>query len=217
MEKNTKTKSVIKKTLLGGVIVLLPIGIMLFIARWLFRLITDLIQPITNLLIKSNGLPEIIGDMAALGLLCVICFVVGWMVSTGAGHWFHSRFDSALARVAPGYRIVREIVTQFLGNDDESPFSNGEVALVQIFGEDNPILVTAIITSRSDRYATVMFPTCPNPSSGLGYHVPWCLVEPRPDIKIDSALRTIIACGAGSAQLFNWPTTSIQFKEASSN
>ena len=205
MNKKKTANSIIKKLILGGIVVLLPLGIMLFIAKWLFQLVTNIIQPLTNILVRSNGLPEIAGDLLVLLLMLLLCFLIGWLITTGAGRWFHSRFDRIVAQVAPGYRIISEIVNQFLGDDNQSPFSNGEVALVQIFGSDNPILVTAIVTSRSDEFATVMFPTCPNPSSGLGYHVPWSLIQLRPDVPLDSAVRTIIACGAGSAQLFDWP------------
>lgn len=187
---------------------LLPVGIMLYIAKWLFRVITDLIQPLTNLMIKSNGLPEALGDFVVLLLLGFICFVVGWLVTTGSGKWFHAKFDSVLIKIAPGYRILKEIVEQFLGDSDSSPFKNGEVALVQIFGKDNPVTVTAIVTARSDKTASVFALTSPNPSSGVVYHVPLDLVEFRPDIAIDSCLRTVVALGAGSPQLFGWPSES---------
>ena len=194
----------LKKTLIGGIIVLLPIGIVLFIARWLFRLVTDAIQPLTDLITAHSFIPELVGDAIVIGLLLLFSFLVGWLVTTGLGNWFHARFDHVLAKLTPGYRLIREIVMQFLGDDGSSPFANGEVALVKIFGADNDVKITAIVTSKSDAYYTIMLPTCPNPTSGLSYHVPRELVELRPDIPVDSAMRTIIACGAGSAQLFGW-------------
>ncbi len=198
----TKTRYFFKQTLLGGLIVLLPVGIMLAVGKWIFGLITDVIQPLTNLLIQTYDYPEFIGDFIAISLIIIFCFVIGWLVTTGAGRWFHHRFDTALIKMAPGYRIVREVVTQVLGSDEESPFSKGEVCLVRIYGAHIPVKVTGIITSRSEQYATVFVPTCPNPTSGFAYQVSWELIERRPDIGLDSAVRTIFSCGAGSAQLF---------------
>ena len=194
----------LKKTLIGGLVVLLPIGIVLFIARWLFAVITDLIQPLTDIITAHAMVPEVVGDGVVMLLLLTTSFLVGWLVTTGFGHWFHARFDHLLTKLTPGYRLIREIVLQFLGDDDSSPFSNGEVALVKIFGSDNEVRITALVTSKSEEYYTIMLPTCPNPTSGLSYHVPRELVELRPDIPVDAAMRTIIACGAGSAKLFGW-------------
>ncbi|MDX1696258.1 MAG: DUF502 domain-containing protein, partial [Ketobacteraceae bacterium] len=186
----------LKKTIIGGLVVLLPIGIVLMITQWLFRVITDLIQPLTNIITTHSVVPEIIGDAIVILLLLVASFLVGWVVTTGLGNWFHARFDHILTKLTPGYRLVREIVMQFLGDDESSPFTNGEVALVRIFGAENDVRITALVTSKSEEYYTIMLPTCPNPTSGLSYHVPRELVELRPDIPVDSAMRTIIACGA---------------------
>lgn len=199
----------LKKTIIGGIVVLLPIGIVLFIGRWLFRIVTDAIQPLTNLITTHSLVPEIVGDAIVIALLLLVSFLIGWLVTTGLGNWFHARFDHVLTKLTPGYRLIREIVMQFLGDDGSSPFANGEVALVKIFGADNDVKITAIVTSKSDDYYTIMLPTCPNPTSGLAYHVPRDLVELRPDIPVDSAMRTIIACGAGSAQLFGWANSQV--------
>jgi len=53
-------------------------------------------------------------------------------------------------------------------------------------------------------------PTGPNPTSGMIYHLPAEQVEILPNIKVDSAMRTVISCGAGSDELFATPTASTQ-------
>ena len=52
-----------KKFALGGVIIVLPIAILAMGIRWLFRLVTDLIQPFTDLVVTQLGLPELAGDV----------------------------------------------------------------------------------------------------------------------------------------------------------
>ena len=197
-------KAFIKTSLFGGLVVILPIAILGFFFKWLFRLITDMIQPLTDMASKIYPVPEFVADIIVIAIIILSCFVVGIIVRTKLGNFLHAVFDNTLQHLAPGYRMVKEVVVQIFGNSEDSPFSNGMVAKVKLFGVDNPTEVTALVTDRhADGGFTVFMPTGPNPTSGNIFHVQASQVELRPDIKIDSAMRTIIACGAGSAQLFN--------------
>ncbi|KZY61422.1 hypothetical protein A3738_22580 [Oleiphilus sp. HI0066] len=62
--------------------------------------------------------------------------------------------------------------------------------------------MTALVTSKHDdgRY-TIFMPTGPNPTSGNIYHVKQEQVTLYPEISVSDAMRTIIACGAGSGEL----------------
>ena len=65
------------------------------------------------------------------------------------------------------YKLIKEIVLQFFGDSSSSPFSSGEVAIVQLFGATCPTTVTAIVTSKhDDGTITIFMPTGPNPTSG---------------------------------------------------
>ena len=120
------------------------------------------------------------------------------------GHWAHAFFEKHLERFAPGYRMVKEIVNQFLGEKNSSAFTKAQVAKVKLFGPDIATSVTALVTSiHADGSYTIFVPTGPNPTSGMIYHLPAEQVEVLPGIKVDAAMRTIISCGAGSDELFS--------------
>ncbi|WP_196140265.1 DUF502 domain-containing protein [Aliikangiella sp. G2MR2-5] len=196
-------KVFIRKSLFGGIVVLAPIIIVAFLLRWGFYFITDIIQPITDTLIVNYGLPELSADLLVILILLATCFFVGTFVTTGIGKWLHGHFDTHLARFAPGYRIVKEIISQFFGDDKDSPFTRGEVVRVQLFGAHSPVTVTGIVTDKHmDGSVTFFMPTGPNPTSGNIYHVPEDLVTYLPDAKVEQMMKSIIACGAGSADLF---------------
>lgn len=198
-----KTKAFIKRSLIGGLLVILPIAVLVFFFRWIFNLIRELLTPLSDLLIKSYGTHHLVADLLAVILILLICFVVGTIVSTSLGKWLHERFDRYLVRLAPGYRMIKEIINQFLGDKADSPFASGQVARVKLFGGDIDTSVTALVTSQHpDGNYTIFIPTGPNPTSGMIYHVTADQVELMPDIKVDSAMRTIISCGAGSSELF---------------
>jgi uncharacterized membrane protein len=190
------------QSFIGGVLVIAPITILLFALRWAVNSVQALIAPVTTPLVNLTGAPPLFIDLVVVALILLGCFVVGTLVATSAGKYVQGFFDRHLSRYAPGYRLIRDIIQQFLGTNENSPFSRGEVALVQVFGADVPTLATAIVTSRHpDGWFSVFVPTGPNPTSGFVYHLPPECVTLRPDIKLDNAFRTIIACGAGSAEL----------------
>ncbi len=198
-----KLKFFIRKALLGGVVVLLPIAILAMVFRWAFYFVTDLIQPMTSYMSNHYHVPELVADIVVILLILFSCFIIGGMVSTSIGRWLHNRFDHYLVKLAPGYRLIKEIVGQFFGDKESSPFSKGEVVRVKLFGENCETTVTAIVTSRhQDGTVTIFMPTGPNPTSGNIYHVPKKLVTFYPEISVEKMMRSIIACGAGSDELF---------------
>lgn len=197
-----KFKQFIGQSFLGGILVIAPIIILLLAMRWAVNAVQSLIAPLTSPLVKLSGAPPLVVDLLVIAVILFVCFLVGTVVATGAGRFAQNFIDRHLARFAPGYRLIRDIIQQVFGGDKNSPFTKGEVAVVQLYGADNPARVTAIITSRHDNgWFSVFVPTGPNPTSGFIYHLPPECVVARPDIKLDAAFKSIIACGAGSAEL----------------
>ena len=195
-----RTKNFFKTTLLGGVIVILPTIILIFAFNWLFGFVRNAIKPLTRLVVDNLTLPsrydETIATLLVLVVIVLICFSVGLFVKTRIGHWIYEAFESSLLSKAPGYKMIKETVNQFLGKK-ESPFSS--VALVQIF--ENDTKVTAFITDKHHGgTVTVFVPTGPNPTSGFIYHLDQKYVHPV-DVSVEDAMRSVISCGAGSEKL----------------
>ena len=87
---------------------------------------------------------------------------------------------------------------QLLGRK-KSPFSS--VALIKIY--DSDVLMTGFITDEHDTdWKTVFIPTGPNPTTGYIFHLPSERVFPV-DVKAETALRSVVACGTGSQALIN--------------
>ncbi len=197
-----RTKNFFKTTILGGVIVILPAIILGFAFKWLFGVVGRAITPLTNLVVNNLTLPDrydqFIATLIVLAVIVFGCFFVGLFVRTRLGQMIYHSFESSLLAKAPGYKMIKETVNQFLGKK-ESPFSS--VALVQIF--ENDTKVTAFITDRhADGTVTVFVPTGPNPTSGFIYHLDEQYVHPV-DVSVEDAMRSVISCGAGSGALVN--------------
>ena len=191
----TALRQFVRTSLLGGVVVLLPVAILLIVFLWVFNKIRALIQPLTNQVVAHSGWNEYLAGFIVVLLIIAACFFVGALVRTAVGKWFHDRIERHVLKMAPGYNLVKETVLQFFG-DRPSPFSS--VALVKIFPGET--LVTAFVTDRhANGWFTVFVPTGPNPTSGNIYHVPNEAVH-HLTVPVEDVMRAVISCGAGSGR-----------------
>lgn len=189
-----------KTTILGGVIVILPAVILILAFKWLFGMVNGAISPLTNLVLNNLTLPasydNTIATIIVLLVIVLACFMFGLFVRTKLGQLIYSAFENSFLSRAPGYRMIKETVTQLLGKK-KSPFSS--VALAQIF--ENGTMATAFVTEEHENgMVTVFVPTGPNPTSGFIYHLDAKLVH-RVDVSVEEAMRSVISCGAGSSKL----------------
>ena len=192
-----RLREFIKSTLVGGLLVLLPLTILLYALIWVFGLAHRAISPLTKIIMEKSTLQVIVADVVAVALLVAVCFAVGVVVRTRFGHWIYVLIESRLLRKTPGYSMIKETVSQFLDKDKQSPFSS--VALARIFESDT--LVSVFVTDQhEDGSCTVFMPTGPNPTSGNIYHLKAENVFPV-DVSVEDAMRSIISCGAGSSAL----------------
>ncbi len=187
---------------LGGLAVVLPGLLLLMVMQWLFLFFADLLDPVTQLVSQRAGLNRWLALIAVISLLLAACLTIGLAVRTRVGRWLHDVLEGTLARVVPGYRITRDLVRELLGGHQGARVLSGEAALARIHGLESPVRVTAIVTSRhGDGSYTVYVPTAPFPTSGFVYHLPADCVEILAGVTVEAALRTVIACGAGSAEI----------------
>lgn len=197
IEKKTEIEpgSPFRENLIVGLVALLPITILVIFFRWLYFTTTDLISPLTHLVLSWLDMGPWVADLLVLAVIVLVCYFVGLVIRTRVGEYFSALFGRYLFRKLPGYRLVKETISQFIRTDKASPFS--KVAVVKFYGED--IGSTAFVTAEHDNgYVTVFVPTGPNPTSGLMFHVPAERVVVLPDVPVDVAMRSVIGCGVGA-------------------
>ena len=182
----------LKTTLIGGLIVVLPIAIFAALVHWLVMLVIGLLEPLAS---QLTAIPPVLAYLIVAAAILALCFSIGVAVRTSFGRWIHETLEGKLLSRIPGYKLVRETIMQFIGNK-KSPFSS--VALVRINSAD--VYMTAFVTDEHDDRYTVFVPTGPNPTSGNIYHLAKDLVCPI-EVPVEEAMRSIISCGAGSQPL----------------
>ncbi|MDQ7816597.1 MAG: DUF502 domain-containing protein [Melioribacteraceae bacterium] len=188
-----KIKSFLKTTFFGGFLVVLPIIVLIFVLNWFYEFLLDNIRPVTNLLIQTARVSEVIAAVIAVIIMLLLFFLVGLLVQTRFGKFFFEIFEERVLKRVPIYRIIKETVIQLFGG--EKMIFKG-VALVRPFQNDT--LITAFITDESPNgYITVFVPSSPAPTGGYIYHIKKEYVT-KIDFPVEQAMRTVLSLGAGS-------------------
>ncbi len=197
-----KFKSYVGLALFGGLLVILPLAVFILVVRWLLTTFGQIIEPASEPISALFSLPPLVSDILVVVTFLMICICVGLLVRTAVGNWMHTTFDHWMIKLAPGYKTIRAMIQQLLGSGNSGNALRGEVVLARIFGPDVPTTMTGIVTSKhADGTVTVYVPTAPVPTSGLTYHLPAKAVQYLDAISTEEAMRTIIACGAGTAEM----------------
>ena len=186
-----------KTTFIGGFVVVLPLSILVFLFKWLFGIVSNMISPITKKIVGENSDLTFAGDLLVILIIIAICFFIGLFVKTKIGSWLFMVLENTLLLKLPGYGMVKETIAQLFNTNEKSPFAS--VALCRIFGNDT--MVTGFITDKHENgFYTIFVPTGPNPTSGNIYHLKPEFVH-EVNASTEETMRSIISCGAGSKPL----------------
>ena len=192
----SRFKNFIQTSLIGGLAVILPVALSVFLLMWLFRMVTGIIRPLTTMVFAKSNIQVVFADAIVMAIILFACFFVGVAVRTRLGIFIQESLEDYILKFAPGYSIIKETVMQFLGKK-KFPFS--PVVLVRAF--ENDTLMTGFVTDEHPGgLCTVFVPTGPNVTTGFVFHLSRDNVYPL-DVSADQAIRSVISCGVGSGKL----------------
>ncbi|MBX2928226.1 MAG: DUF502 domain-containing protein [Saprospiraceae bacterium] len=184
-------------TLLGGLVVALPIALFISIIRLLFNLVIGIISPLKNLLGFSDDVNQWLINLLVVAAILTLFFLIGLAVRTEMGKRFFLRVEEQWLSPLPFYSIIRETVQQLFSRD-KMPFS--KVVLADVFG--NGTLMTGFVTDEwPNGYLSLFVPTGPNPTNGFIFHVKKEQVI-YSEVRTEEAMRSVISLGIGSGSLF---------------
>ena len=193
-------------TVIGGVVVLLPIVILVWVVSLVLGFVEHLIDPLAKLF-DMKLQPELLVDLIIITGIVTFCFFVGLVVRTQFGRSALRYIELELFEKVPAYSTIRDIIQQFTGTK-KAPFK--KVVIVDAFG--NGTLMTGFITDEGDKYYTVFVPTAPNPTNGFVFHVPAEKLK-FVGVRTEEAMRTIVGMGVGSMDVLNAPPPDTNLQE----
>jgi len=118
MAKEKKKLGFFKTTLLGAVLVVVPVGIVSFSLWQVVRVVKALLFPVLEWLNFDSLVTEVLLVVGALFLVLLLCYLTGVVVRTRWGARLRKWFEGAVLERIPGYSMIRTLVHQYLGDED---------------------------------------------------------------------------------------------------
>jgi uncharacterized membrane protein len=178
-----------KTTLIGGVLIVLPIYVSLLLLAKAASGLLALVEPITALIPASLEFREVLAVIA----LVAICFIAGLIVRTGPGLRAKSAFEKAVLEKLPGYALLRGLTGRLAGQVDEPTFAP---ALAEI---EEALVPALVIEELPDGSYTVLVPSVPTPMAGALYILPRERVH-LVDVPFAAALKVFTKWGTGAGE-----------------
>jgi uncharacterized membrane protein len=179
-----------KTTLIGGVLVIMPVYLSVLLLLKAFAGVMGLVTPITH------GLPATLQfrEAIAIALLIGVCFVSGIVVRTGPGLRAKNLLERAVLEKIPGYSLIRGLAGRIVGDEDEQAFT---VVLAEI---EEALVPAFLVEDCGDGQCVVFVPSVPTPAAGAIYIIAKERVH-RVDVPFTQAVSVISKWGAGSTAL----------------
>ena len=183
-------REVVVNTVVGGVLVLLPIYLAVLVVLKGMQSVVGLVRPISALL--PDWLPA--ENLLSLLVVLIACFLVGAAVRTRAGRALRERMEMSFFDRLPGYALFRSLTQRLAGKSDENVW---QPALAEI---EDALVPAFIVEELDDGRFTVFVPSVPTPFAGAVYILNRERVH-LIDIPFSQALKSVSRWGSGSKDL----------------
>ncbi len=180
----------VKTTVVGGLLVLLPVYLSALLLAKAFAGVLTLLSPVAARIPAGSPVREAV----ALLFGVAACFLAGMAFRTGWGARGKQAADRYLLEKIPGYTLLRGFTGRFAGQEEGKAFA---VALVEI---EEALVPGFVIEEHEDGQYTVLVPSVPTPMAGAVYILPRERVH-LVDVPFPKALKVISKWGSGSREL----------------
>lgn len=198
-----------RKTLLTGLLTLLPIWLTWVVVKFVFVLLSDVskpwVQPLSRRIAQGNPLLGWFADdwvqtTIAMAATLLVILLVGWLARRVVGQRLLGWFEALVARV-PLANTIYGSARKLLDILQTKPDGTQRVVLIDFPHDQMKSVgfVTRVIREQATgrELAAVYVPTTPNPTSGYLEIVPVEKITPT-DWTVDQAMSFIISGGAVS-------------------
>ena len=182
-----------RTTIIGGVIFLIPFGILLAVAGKVYRVMEQLAAPLSNWVPIDRIGGIAVANLVTIGLILLLCYLAGLLASAPNARAAYRKLDAALLNVFPRYTFIKAMTQGF----DTNAFA---ATLSPVLVQFDDLAQLAFEVERDAEHVVVYLPGSPDPWSGSTVIVPPERVR-RLDVELAQLVRSVRAVGRGSVGL----------------
>lgn len=179
-----------RTTLIGGILVLLPIYLAILLLLKALSAVMALVAPVTAQVPAGAEFRQLI----AILIILAACFIAGIVVRTGPGGRGIEKLQRRLLEKIPGYRLLRDVISRLSGDETSTAF---EPALVEL---EEALVPALIVEELPDGQFVVLVPSVPTPVSGALYVLPAARVH-RIGVPLTQLMKVYSRFGEGAGEL----------------
>ncbi len=185
-----------KTTVVGGLVVVIPLMILYFIFGELIDLLVAMTEPITKELPFPAVINVIIATLIAIGVAILFCFFTGLLVRTGWGGATRDWIENKILARMPIYTMIKNLTHRFVGQSGEQ-FAPAEVDL---YGSDSRLL-GLVVEALPDGRVAVFIPLAPTATVGQVYILPRDRVREL-ETTLGSVVNSVTQWGVGTSAMY---------------
>ena len=192
-----KGTHVLRKTAVGGFLVILPVAIIVVIFAKAMHGIGAVLSPLASLLPSTGLFGFSMENMLAAGILVLACFLVGLAVETRLGMQIGRFVETLILRRIPTWEFVKGMVASLGGTNADQLL---RPAIVSMPGGGE--IMAFSVERHDDGTVTVFVPSAPAPTSGTLQRMPADRVR-EVDVPVKQMFECISRWGVGSGRIFS--------------
>ncbi len=187
----------LRRRLVAGALLLVPIVFTYLLLRWTFFALDGLLLPtVERVTERIFGEPRSVPGMGIIAVI-VLVYILGVLGTNIAGRWIINSAQGVLLRIPvvnSVYRASKQMVDSMAG-----PLSNGRQRVVLFQVPEPGTYTVAIVTGkvkdeRGNDLLALYIPTAPTPNSGyLAYAEPEHVRETN--MSMGEAMKLVVSCG----------------------
>ena len=193
-----QVRSFLFTAIIGGLVVILPVTLLIWLLRSAVVLIARFLGPIKNLLHLPEEWAGWLVDLGAFAIAILIFFLIGVIMQTRIGKLFFRELEERILAPLPLYTVLRDVVQQITGYGKRTPFR--DVVLADVYSNPTRML-GFVVDELPEDYLSIFVPTGPNPTNGFIFFCHKSQVTYL-DVRPEDAVRVVIGVGTGASTLF---------------
>jgi uncharacterized membrane protein len=193
-ETMKNTLAFLKTTLIGGLVLVIPLVITVLLVREAIRLAATVLRPVAEFLPVDRLGGVIVADIVAGLAILALCFLAGAVIGTGLGRFVSRHVEQIALRRVPGYSILKGVARGMVGLETESDLS---VALARI---EDAWMLAFLVERHANGLLTVFVPSAPTPAAGAVYYLTADRIKIL-NVPVSAAVACIVRLGVGSREL----------------